>query len=66
MKNKGALNLNTKEQIKKIHDLRASIRFLENLYKEISIATNLTDLQDPIVLKKFDEIIKILKKETKT
>lgn len=64
MKNKVFLNLNTNHEKKRIHDLHASIRFLENLHTEISLATNLADVQDPIILKKFQEIIKILKKET--
>ena len=63
MKNKNPLNLNIKNDKKRIHDLQASIRFLENLHTEISLAKNLNDIQDPIILKKFQEMITILKKE---
>ncbi len=70
MKKKSDLNLKNLKNInnkkKRNHDINASIRFLENLRTEISLTTNLADIQDPFVLKKFDEVIKILKNEVLT
>ena len=48
---------------KRNHDLQAALRFLENLHTEISIANNLSDIQDPVILKKFREIIQLFKNE---
>lgn len=42
------------------HDIKESIRFLENLYNEILIADNIKKLQDPNVLKKFRQTIEFL------
>jgi uncharacterized protein YeeX (DUF496 family) len=65
MKSKNPSNLNLSDEKKRIHDIHASIRFLENLHTEISVATDLSDIQDPAILKKFHEIIRFLKKETR-
>jgi len=47
--------------IKKEHDLLAALRFLDNLYLEIQACQALDELRDPALLKKFQEVIKILK-----
>jgi len=51
------------EDQKKQHDILAALRFLENLKTEISIATNIEDINDPAILNKLNEVILFLKKE---
>ena len=54
--------LNNKKN-KKLHDIHASIRFLENLSQEIVAAEKLSDIQDKDILIKFNQVIQIIKKE---
>lgn len=63
MRRKNIIKFNDIDQKKRAHDIQASIRFLENLHSEISLATNIKDINDPVILKKFSEIIEIIKKE---
>ncbi|WP_397600727.1 hypothetical protein [Silvanigrella sp.] len=51
------------ENQKKHHDILAALRFLENLKTEIYIATNIEEINDPVILNKFNEVIQFLKKE---
>ncbi|APJ03918.1 hypothetical protein [Silvanigrella aquatica] len=57
------MNLKLNSNKKKIHDLHAAIRFLDNLYNEINIAKSLEEIQDPLILKKLHEVIHTLKNE---
>lgn len=65
MKNKKFSDLTANDEKKRTHDIRTSIRFLENLHTEISLAKELSDIQDPIILNKFQDIIQILKREVR-
>ncbi|RDB35796.1 MAG: hypothetical protein DCC88_08455 [Spirobacillus cienkowskii] len=53
----------TSKNKKKLHDIHASIRFLENLSQEIEVAEKLSDIQDKNILLKFNQVIQIIKKE---
>lgn len=44
------------------HDIQSSLRFLENLYQEILRTSDIYELKDPLVLKKFKETIEYLSK----
>ena len=62
-KNSNKILKNSDDNKKRIHDLHASIRFLENLHAEISLATSIEEIKDPQILKKFKLVIILLKKE---
>lgn len=47
---------------KTTHDVNAAISFLKNLHEEILIGTNIEELQNPQILKKFEETIEFLQK----
>lgn len=53
-----------KEEQKKRHDLKSAIAFLENLHEEIKIASSLQELQDPLLLDYFQQVILTIKQET--
>ena len=42
------------------HDMLAALRFLQNLYEEILVASSLEEIKDPSILQKFSESITIL------
>lgn len=63
MPDRSTTKTQTSEKLKKQHDRKASIRFLENLYNEIAVANKIEDVKDPHILKKFNEVILFLKKE---
>ncbi|WP_186644888.1 hypothetical protein [Fluviispira vulneris] len=50
---------------KRVHDIHASLRFLEHLYNEIKIAESIEDINDPCILNKFKSTLSFLKKEFK-
>jgi len=50
----------------KTHDIKASLRFLENLYEELSLCQNINDLQHPLVMQKFRQTIDFLEKTLST
>lgn len=51
----------TEEELKN-HNTQASLRFLENLYQEILICSDINELKDPIILNKFKQVIEYLSK----
>lgn len=44
------------------HDIQAAVRFLENLYQEILVTSDINELKDPLILEKFQETIEYIKK----
>jgi len=46
------------------HDGQSAVRFLENLYEEILISSDINDIKDPNVLKKLRETIEYFKNMT--
>lgn len=52
----------TKNNVLQDHNIQAALNFLENLYQEILICSDIDELKDPIILKKFSEIIEYLNK----
>ncbi|MES2615441.1 MAG: hypothetical protein V4591_08505 [Bdellovibrionota bacterium] len=58
----GSKKINTREE-SKIHKIRAALRFLIHLHKEIELAQKLEDIQDEKILSKFQEYIDSLKEE---
>lgn len=44
------------------HDIKSSLQFLKNLYQEITLGSNIKDLQDPLILNKLRQTIEFLEK----
>ena len=52
-----------KKEEPSLHKRLSSLRFLKHLHEEITLAERLEDIQDKIILDKFNEIIFILENE---
>ncbi len=42
------------------HDIKAALGFLKNLKEELILSQNIEELQDPTIIKKFEETILFL------